>query len=95
MRHLETMKGHRTMTSNAGEQVRVQYELHVYQEEIDAGGLNNPGATIPGMKEIRGTVQPVRFFGENGLTLEMQDGRKLKFFFSDTHGSIALNSWIG
>jgi hypothetical protein len=37
----------------------------------------------------------VCFFGENGLTLEMQDRRKLKFFFTDTHGSIALNSWIG
>jgi hypothetical protein len=37
----------------------------------------------------------VRFFGENGLTLEMQDGRKLKLFFTDTEGSIALNSWIG
>jgi hypothetical protein len=47
------------------------------------------------MKQITGTVQPVRFFGENGLTLEMQDGRKLKLFFTDTEGSIALNSWIG
>ena len=95
MRHLETMKGRGTMTSNAGERVAVQYELKVYQNEIDAGSLNNPGATIPGMKRITGTVQPVRFFGENGLTLEMQDGRKLKFFFTDSHGSIALNSWIG
>jgi len=95
MRHLETMKGHGTMTSNAGEQVAARYDLHVYQDEIHAGTLDNPGATIPGMKEIRGTVQPVRFFGENGLTLEMQDGRKLKFFFTDTHGNIALNSWIG
>ena len=36
MRHLETMKGRGTMTSNAGERVAVQYELHVYQNEIDA-----------------------------------------------------------
>jgi len=95
MRHLETMKGRGTMTSNAGEKVAVRYELHAYQNEIDAGSLNNPGATIPGMKRITGTVQPVSFFGENGLTLEMEDGRKLKFFFTDTAGSIALNSWIG
>ena len=95
MRHIETMKGRGTMTSNSGEQVAVRYELHAYQDEVHAGTLANPGATIPRMREIRGTVQPVRFFGENGLTLEMQDGRKLRFFFTDTHGSIALNSWIG
>lgn len=95
MRHVETIKGHGTMTSNAGEQLEVRYELHVYQDEIPAGTLDNPGGTIPGLKEIRGTIQPVRFFGENGLTLEMEDGRKLKFFFTDMHGSIALNSWIG
>lgn len=95
MRHLETMKGRGTVTANNGDQFGAQYELRVYQDEIDAGSLNNPGATIPGMKTIQGVVQPVRFFGENGLTLEMQDGRKLKFLFTDTHGSIALNSWIG
>jgi hypothetical protein len=89
------MKGHGTMTSHAGEQVAVRYELHVYEDEIHAGTLDNPGATLPGLKEIRGTIQPVRFFGENGLTLKMEDGRSLKFFFTDTHGSIALNSWIG
>lgn len=95
MRHLETMNGRGIMTSNAGEQVAVGYELHVYQDEIHAGTLDNPGAALPGLKEIRGTVQPVRFFGENGLTLEMEDGRKLKFFFTVTQGSIAPNSWIG
>jgi hypothetical protein len=47
------------------------------------------------MKTVQGVIQPVCFFGENGLTLEMQDGRKPKFFFSDSQGSIALNSWIG
>ena len=46
MRHVETMKGHGTMTSNAGEQVAVRYELHVYQDEIHAGTLDDPGATL-------------------------------------------------
>jgi hypothetical protein len=81
MRHIETMKGIATVTSNGEEQVAVQYELHVYQDDIPADNLIDPHATIPGMKSIERWVSPVRFFGENGLTLEMQDGRKLKFFF--------------
>ena len=94
MRHIERMNGRGTVTSNSGEQVAARYDLDVYQDEIHAGTLVNPGATIPGLKEITGVIQPVRFFGENGLLLEMEDGRKLKFFFTDSRGSIALNSWI-
>jgi hypothetical protein len=95
MRHIDTMKGKGTVTSNNGKKVAVQYELSVYQDEIPAGNLLDPHATIPGLKTVRGSVSPVCFFGENGLLLEMQDGRKLKFFFSDSQGSIALNHWIG
>lgn len=94
MQHLETIKGRGTMTSSSGEKVPVTYDLSVDQEEIGAGSLNFPTATIPGMKSISGTVLPVRFFGENGLLLEMTDGRTLTFFFTDTHGSIATNGWI-
>jgi hypothetical protein len=86
MRHLKTMKGRGTMTSRSGERVAVRYELHVYQDEIDAG-LGN-GATVPGMTAIRGKIHPVRCFGENGVLLEMQDGCKLRFFFADTQGSV-------
>jgi hypothetical protein len=95
MRHVETMKGSGTVTPSSGEAVAVRYELHVYQKEIPAGTLANPHATIPGMKEIQGRIQPVCFFGEDGLLLQMQDGRKLKFFFTDSSGAIALNQWIG
>lgn len=96
MRQIETMKGKGTVTSRDGtQQVSVQYELHLYQQEIPAGTLADPTATLPGLKEIRGHVKPVCFFGQNGLTLQMQDGRKLQFFFTDTEGSIALNRWIG
>lgn len=87
MRFIEAMKGTGAMTSNAGERVPVQYELHVYQEQIPAGTMQSPHATVPRMKEIRGTVLPVRFFGESGLLLEMQDGRKLKFFLGTRTGT--------
>jgi hypothetical protein len=57
--------------------------------------MGNPHATIPGLKDVRGSVTPVCFFGENDLTLAMKDGRRLKFFFTDGVGTIALGSWIG
>jgi hypothetical protein len=95
VQHIENMNGRGTVTSNIGEEIAVRYDLHVYQDEIHPGTLANPGATLPGLKEITGVIQPVRFFGENGLLLEMADGRRLKFFFTDSRGSIALNSWIG
>jgi|NGEPerStandDraft_6_1074524.scaffolds.fasta_scaffold123790_2 hypothetical protein len=95
-RLLETMKGTGTVTANSGEQIAVRYELHVYQDEVPVGTMENPHATMPGLKEYRGVIQPVRFFSESGLLLEMQDGRKLKFFFTDSMtGTIALNEWIG
>ncbi len=95
MRSIETMRGTGTVTANNGEAVGVRYELHVLQQEIPAGTLQNPHATIPGLREIRGRIEPVCFFGESGLILEMQDGRKLKFFFIESSGAIALNQWIG
>src|SRR3954469_12573872 len=97
MRHHQTLKGHGTVTSQSGEQVPVVHDLRVYRDEIRTGTQVNPHATIPGrMEEFRGTVQPVFFLGESELTLELQDGRKLKFLFTgETSGSIAVNSWIG
>jgi hypothetical protein len=41
--------------------------------------------------KIRGTVTPFWFIPEN-LTLDMRDGREVKFFFKDQQGSIA-GSW--
>ena len=95
MKHIETLKGIGTVTSSQGQPEPVNYELHIYQQEVPAATLDDPHATIPGLKEIRGRIDPVCFFGENGLTLEMQDGRKLQFFFTSSEGSIALNRWIG
>ena len=89
------MKGRGKVTGNEGKQVAVQYELDVYQDDIPAGNLLDPSATIPGLKRFEGWVLPVCFFAENGLLLEMQDGRKLKFAFTDSQGAIALNQWIG
>ena len=89
MRKVETMNGRGTVQDSDGESVQVQYELDVYQEDLPAGTpRNNPHTTVPGMKEVRGIVTPVCFFGADKLLLTMQDGRRLRFFFTDTHGSV-------
>ena len=83
MKHVETMRGKGTVTAKGGETAAVRYELNVYQEEIPCGAHDHPFATIPGLKTIQGIVEPVCFFGEDGLLLTMQDGRKQKFFFTN------------
>ena len=54
-----------------------------------------PPTQRPGLKEIRGRITPYVSLEKNELTLQMQDGRNLLFFFKDMQGSIALNRWIG
>ena len=92
MRHIQTMTGKGTVTADSGEQVPVDYELHVLQEEICAGRGSPP---IPGRRDVSGVILPVRLPLGDPLLLEMQDGRKLRFLFTDMHGSIALSEWLG
>lgn len=90
------MKGNGTVTATSGEHVAVRYELHQYQNELPVRTLSDPPATMAGLKECRGVIQPVCFLLERDLTLEMQDGRKLKFSFTDRRrGSITVLEWIG
>jgi hypothetical protein len=94
MKHLEKIKGKGTVTSQSGETFPATYDIDVYQNEIPAGHLLDGSATIPGLKRYEGTVLPVRALGET-QTLEMQDGRRMVFFFKDGNGAIALRQWIG
>ena len=59
MKHLERMQGTGTVTSCNGNRKSVQYDLHVYEEEFSARTLEDPTATISGLKDIRGRVEPV------------------------------------
>jgi hypothetical protein len=94
MRHLETIKGQGTMTSNAGEQVAVRYELHVYQDEIHAGTQDNPGGTIPGMKNIRGKGATCALFRREWSDPGNARWPQVEVFFTDLHGAMTVNSWI-
>jgi hypothetical protein len=86
--NVETMRGGGTVESKTGAVISVKYDLRTVQENVR-------GTNVGGLKDVKGWVRPVSNFGENGLLLTMQDGRKLKFFFADSDGSIALNEWIG
>jgi hypothetical protein len=94
MKHcIETMKGSGTVTGRHGQPVPVKYDLSVYQHDIPATTLKVPHALIPGLKEVRGRVEPVGFLGLTQV-LEMADQRKLEFFFKDSDGNIAPRRWI-
>jgi hypothetical protein len=86
---IDTIEGSGTVTSSSGEHAAVHYVLHIYQDQISVANRQNPNAMAPGLKSIEGPVLPVCFFGDRDLTLELQDGRKLRFSFTDMHGSIA------
>jgi len=94
MKHVEEMIGNGTAIVDSGERIAVQYCLEVMQEQIPAASLDDPTAIVPGPKNIVGWIRPVCHFGDI-LTLQMDDGRKLKFFFTDMQGNIALNKWVG
>ena len=87
MRLIQSVTGKGTVRSKDGKHVHVKYELTEFQEEVRAGHMGDPNASILGLKQIRGWVEPVSFIGDE-LTLELQDNRKLKFFFTDTNGKI-------
>jgi hypothetical protein len=91
---IETIEGNGTVTSSSCEHAAVHYVLHIYQDQISVGHMQDANATIPGMMNIEGPVLPVCFFGDPDLTLELQDRRKLKFFFTDMHGSIGARSGL-
>jgi hypothetical protein len=89
-RLIEKIEGSGTVTSSSGEHAAVQCVLHVYQKEIPVGNMQDANATILSpLKSYEGRILPVCFFGDPELTLELRDGRKLKFSFTDMLGSIA------
>jgi hypothetical protein len=95
-RLLEALSGRGTVTATSGKQAAVQYMLLIYQEETPVRVLCGQSAQTNEQTNYEGVVRPVCFFVDNGLTLEMQDGRKLKFAFThNIRGTIAVSEWIG
>jgi hypothetical protein len=93
---LEHLEGTGLVTARDGEEIQVKYDIHITQDETDAG----PGRA-PAFKHVCGRVWSVRdlsfavtHYREN-MTLQMEDGRQFKFFHKDSNGTIGLNKWIG
>ena len=75
---MKRLSGNGSVTPAVGQSVAVRYELEMSQRGIPDGF----GGTIPGTQSIRGSVRPVCGAPGEMLTLQMEDGRALGFFFT-------------
>jgi hypothetical protein len=89
MEHVQ-WNGSGVVVSTSGQRKSVQFQLDQYQEEVSDGF----GGMIPGMKTLLGTIDPPCFVGQRGLVLEMDEGRTVRFFYTDGRGSITCQGAI-
>jgi hypothetical protein len=87
---IRTLNGNGTVTPADGKSVAVRYQLEIWQKDIPDG----LGGTIPGMKSINGSIRPFCGALREKLTLRMEDGRTVDFFFTDTNGSVTATGGI-
>src|SRR5262245_59994327 len=90
MWHFEIWVGEGSVLSNTGQREPVRHVVHTYQMESQVGTREDPHEAIPGALVIQGGIHPVCFMGQAGLILEMQDGRRFRFDYTDMHGSITF-----
>jgi len=95
---LEHLQGTGLATDPDGNEIRARYDIQITRDEPDACAGTPP---IPAFKHLAGRVwsehDPYFVLGHfrKTLTLQMEDGRKFKFFHRDLDGNIGLNEWIG
>jgi hypothetical protein len=87
---IKTLEGNGTVTPADQKSIAVRYRLDVWQKEIPDG----LGGTIPGMKSITGSIRPFCGSQLEKLTLRMEDGRTVDFFFTDGNGSVEATGGI-
>lgn len=90
-RHLQTYEGRSRLVQEGQRPLAVVYTLEEYQDVIDAGSMDDPHATIPGMKSLEGQIrtQDGSFLVvslREPLVLHLQDGRRLKLLIRRTTG---------
>src|SRR2546425_11265950 len=91
-REIEDLRGVGTILKEDGSVFgERQYHLRVLQRMLDDGR----GGTIPGLLHVEGRIALQDMEGltllidNNPLTLRLEDGRRLPFFFSHSNGTIA------
>jgi hypothetical protein len=98
MKVLERLHSTGIVTDSDGIEMRAKYDLEITQDEPESGeGIPQ----VAGFKHVSGqvwsTCDPyfVLDHSRKIMTLQMEDGRKLRFFHRGIDGSIGLNKWIG
>jgi hypothetical protein len=89
-KRVETLTGHGPISKSDGSEIGVRrYRLSVWQDMVSDG----QGGSIPGMFSVEGHIDAQGFEGfsllSESLTLKLEDGRSLPFFFSNSDGQIA------
>ncbi len=98
MKVLEHLLGIGVVTAENEAAVRAKYEVQITQDEPDAGAGTRP---VIAFKHVVGRIWSERdpYFvlshARKSLLLQMEDGRKFRFFHRDLDGSIGLKEWLG
>ena len=92
MRLLQTFRGNGNVIARSGK-TPVEYELKIWEKQIAVRTMESSG-TIPGLREIHGSIRP--FCGPIGemQTLELKDGSTVDFWFADSRGSVSFGGGI-
>lgn len=98
MRVLERLHGTGLVTTDNGAALRVKYAVQITQDEMNDEVSMPPGIAF---KHVVGRIWSERdpYFvlgnARKTLLLQMEDGRRFRFFHRDLDGSIGLKEWIG
>jgi len=98
MKVLEHLQGTGLVTAENGDTEQAKYDVQITQDEPTAGVGTPP---VRAFKHVVGRIWSehdsyfVLSHAQKTLVLQMEDGRKFKFFHRDLEGSIGLKEWIG
>jgi hypothetical protein len=88
----QSMKRQGKIATLSGQnETRVEYTLSGHTRRVDAGTT-----AIPGTIRLQLTVEPMPVWisPREELVLETDDGRRLLFWLSDSHGNVTVGGWM-
>ena len=98
MKLLEHLQGTGVVTAPDGNEMRAKYDVQITQDEPEGAAGVSP---IVRSKHISGLVWSsddssfVISHVRTVMTLQMEDGRRFRFFHRDIEGNIGLTKWLG
>jgi hypothetical protein len=92
------LNGSGIVTTGRGREIPVEY--HLCFPQIDPAAVTeDPSGSMA--KDFTGQVwcpydgSFVSVYSDKILTLRLEDGRRLRFFYQDRDGAIAVTEWLG